>query len=313
MTGRAQALDLVPGLRALARTQQGVVRRDQLAALGVTHDHVRSQVGAQRWIAIGPRVVVLSTGVLTRRQRRAVGVVHAGPRSALAGMTALEECGLRGWERDDVHVVVSHGRLPPRLPGLTLHQARSLDEHDLVTGRWPRCTTPARSAVDAASWERNPRTASGLVLAVVQQRLASAYEIAEVLERSGPVRHRALLLVVLADAAAGADSGAEALAARLVRSVGLGDPQRQLVIETPEGPRRVDLAVQLPDGRILVIEIDGPHHSDPRVREADAVKDAALVAEGYLVLRIPVSLLRRSPATVRAQLQAIADAARSRA
>jgi very-short-patch-repair endonuclease len=47
------------------------------------------------------------------------------------------------------------------------------------------------------------------------------------------------------------------------------------------------------------------------VREADAIKDAALVAAGYVVLRVPVSLLRRSPRTVRAQLQAIADSARA--
>ena len=147
---------------------------------------------------------------------------------------------------------------------------------------------------------------------MVQQRLATADEILEVLERSGPVRHRALLRSVLADAADGADSNAEVDVARLVRSVGLGELQRQMVVETPDGPRPVDLAVRLPDGRLLVLEIDGPHHDDPRVRERDAVKDAALIAAGHVVLHIPVSLLRRSPATVRAQLQAIADSARAR-
>ncbi len=313
MTGRTHPLDTVPGLRELARAQRAVVRRDQLRELGVLRHHVRNQVVAQRWTAIGTRVVVLTTGVLTRAQRRAVGVAHAGPASALDGLTALEELGMRGWEREQLRVVVPHGLLPPRLAGLTVHQTRHLDGCDLVPGRWPTCTTAARAAVDAASSTRHVATASGLVLAVVQQRMATADEILAVLERSGPVRHRALLRSVLADAADGADSNAEVDVARLVRSVGLGELQRQMVVETPDGPRPVDLAVRLPDGRLLVLEIDGPHHDDPRVRERDAVKDAALIAAGHVVLHIPVSLLRRSPATVRAQLQAIADSARARA
>jgi very-short-patch-repair endonuclease len=49
------------------------------------------------------------------------------------------------------------------------------------------------------------------------------------------------------------------------------------------------------------------------VREGDAAKDAALVAAGYVVLRIPTSLLRHSPGTVLTQLRAIVDSARRRA
>jgi very-short-patch-repair endonuclease len=306
-------LDLVPGLRELARAQLGVVRRDQLRTLGVTHDHVRTQVRAQRWTAIGPRVVVLSRGALTRAQRRAVGLAHAGPSSVLAGLTALEVHGLRDWERDDIHVLVPHGLAPPRLPGVVVHQTHHLDPHDLAPTTWPPFTTAAKAAVDAASWERSPRTASGRAVAVVRRRLATAYDVLEALERPGRLRHRTLLRSVLAESAGGAESVAEVDVGRMLRRVGLDAPQRQVVLETAGGPRRVDLTVRLPDGRTLAIEIDGPHHEDPRQREDDAAKDAALVAAGYVVLHIPVSLLRRSPATVLAQLQAIADAARRRA
>ncbi len=310
MTGRSHALDAVPGLRELAQAQLGVVRRDQLAALGVTHRHVRRQVDAERWTTYGPHVVVLKTGTLTRAQRRAVAVAHSGARSALGGRTALEHVGLQAWERDEVHVLLPRGLRPTPLRGVVLHQVTVLDEVDLVSSAWPACTTAARAAIDAASWEVNPRTASGLVLAVVQQRLATPDELLDVLGRLERVRHSALLRSMVAEAVEGADARSEVDVARLVRLVGLGPARRQQVIETPDGPRRVDLVVDLPDGRTLVIEIDGPHHADARVREADAVKDAALVAAGYVVLRIPVSLLRRSPGTVRAQLQAIADRAR---
>lgn len=306
-------LDLVPGLRGLARAHRGVVRRDQLALLGITHDHVRSQLRARRWRAIGPRVVVLSTGLLTPAQWRAVGVVHAGEGAALAGLTALDDCGMRGWTRETVAIVVPHGCLPPRLSGLIVHQSRHLSEGDLVPSRWPACTTAARAAVDAASWERDPRTACALVIAVVQQHLATASEILLALERPGPVRHRALLRAALAEAADGAESHAEVDVARMLRSVGLGPVLHQLLVDTPDGRFPVDLAVRLPDGRLLVVEVDGPHHDDRRQRERDAVKDAALIAAGHVVLRVPVTLLRRTPGVVMAQLRAIADGARARA
>jgi very-short-patch-repair endonuclease len=229
----------------------------------------------------------------------------------LAGLTGLEELGLRGWEREPVHLLVPHGHRPPPLRGLVVHQTHHLDASHAAPLVWPPCTAAARAAVDAASWERHPRTACGLVVAVVQQGLATAYDVLEALERPGPVRHRALLRRVLLDAADGADSQAEIDVARLLRSLGLGPVQRQLLVDTPEGRFPVDLAVRLPDGRVLVIEVDGPHHDDPRQRERDAIKDAAIIAAGHVVLRIPVSLLRSSPATVRAQLRAIVDAART--
>ena len=313
MTGRAHALDLVPGLLPLARSQDGVLHRDQLRELGVSHRHVRRQVDAERWRVYGPHAVVLQTGALSRAQRRAVAVVHSGKRAALAGRSALECDGMKGWEADAVHVLVPHGQQPKPFPGVVVHQTRRLPPADLRVGAWPPRTRAARAAIDAAGWELYGRSACGLLLAAVRQRLVTVPELADQLALDGTVRHRALLNAVLVDAAGGADAESEVAMARLVRAVGLPEPCRQVVVETAEGPRRVDLAVRLPDGRTLVIEVDGPHHTDVRVREEDAAKDAALVAAGYVVLRIPVTLLRRSPATVRAQLMAIASAARARA
>jgi very-short-patch-repair endonuclease len=313
MTGRSHPLDTVPGLRELARAQRGVVRRDQLRALGVTRHHVRSQVDAQRWTAIGPRAVVLATGVLTRSQRRAVAAAHAGPSATLAGLACLEDLGLAGWDRRGIEVLVPHGLKPTPLRGIEVHQTHHLPAHELLADRWPPCTTAARAAVDAASWERDPRTACALVIAVVQQQLATAPEILLALERPGPVRHRAPLRDALAEAGGGADSHAEVDVTRMLRALGLGPVHHQLVVDTPDGRFPVDLAVRLPDGRLLVIEVDGPHHDDPRQRERDAIKDAALIAAGHVVLRIPVTFLRRTPAVVHAQLRAIADAARATA
>ena len=96
MTGRTRPLDHVPGLRELARSQHGVARRAQLGELGIDRDHVRSQVAARRWQTLGPQVVVLTTGTLTRAQQMYAGWAHVGPDGRLAGFTTLEQLGLRG-------------------------------------------------------------------------------------------------------------------------------------------------------------------------------------------------------------------------
>src|SRR5512146_1646156 len=82
----------------LAREQEGVVSRAQLRAVGFTRFQLRNRIEAHRWQRIGPRVAVLHTGPLTRRQRWWVGVLHGGPRSVLTALTALEAEGLQGFE-----------------------------------------------------------------------------------------------------------------------------------------------------------------------------------------------------------------------
>lgn len=296
MSGRRDVLDRVPGLRALALSQDLVVRRSQLRDLGVTRLHVGSQVAAGRWRCIGPHVVVLTTGALSRRQQMYVGLLHAGRDSALAGWTALELDGLQGWSRPGVHVVGAHGSRTPPLPGLTMHQTRHLDDVDIAAGR-PRRVTPARAAIDAAGWLRSERAASGLVLAVAQQRLATPAQMLDVLGRIWRVCHTAVLRGVL-ESAAGLDSHAELDVDRIARRVGFRDVRRQVLVDTPLGPVRADLAIDLADGRTLLVEVDGPSHDDPTSRARDTERDAALLALGYQVLRIPVTMLRTDPERV---------------
>lgn len=287
----------------MACEQDFVVRRSQLLSLGVTRLHVRSHVAAGRWRALGPNVVALTTGPLSRRQEMLAGLLHVGRDGALTGWTALEVGGLRGWYRPGVHVVVSHGSRTPDLPGLVVHQTRHLDPCDIALGD-PRRVTTARAAIDAAGWLPSERSASGLVLAVAQQKLATPGEMLEVLARIWRVRHTAVLREVL-EAAAGFDSQAERDVYRIARRVGFRDVRRQARIETPTGPIRADLAIGLSDGTTLLVEVDGPSHDDPLRRAADAARDAALLGLGYLVLRVPVTLLRSDPQAVETMFRSI--------
>ncbi|MGE0818174.1 MAG: endonuclease domain-containing protein [Candidatus Nanopelagicales bacterium] len=305
MIGGRAVFDEVPGLRELAQSEYGVLRRDQLLVLGITWRHIQNHVRAGRWRTIGPVVVVLSTGPLSRVQRMQVACAHAGPHSFLDGRTALERFSLSGWFNPDLEVVVPHGSLPGRLSGVVVHQSRHLDEIDLRRTPAPRCVSPARAAIDAAGREASPRSAAALVLAVAQQRLATPAEMLDVLSRIWRVRHTAVIREALSSASDGADSLSENDVLRLMRAVGLRDIRRQVPITTPLGTFPVDFLVQLRDGRRLVVEVDGPSHDDPRQRLKDQERDAALLSLGYVVLRIPVALLRADPAAVREQLRTI--------
>jgi very-short-patch-repair endonuclease len=311
MSGRTHSLDTVPGLRTLAQKQRGVVRRTQLAELGVTRHHIRRQVDAERWTTVGTRVVVLGRGILSREQRRWVALVHAGSPAFLAAWTVLECRGARGWEREPAHVVGPQGYRPPPLAGAVFHQSLHLDDVDLLDRPVPS-TTVARAAIDAAGWERTDRAACGLLTAVAQQRLATPAAMLEVLDRLGRVPRTAALRRTLTEAAGGAESLAESDVTALLGLAGLPAPRRQVMLDTPVGARRLDVVVDLPDGRTLVVHVDGPHHLDPRTRARDALTDAALIAMGCVVLRIPVATAHVQRQSILAQFVAIAEGARRR-
>lgn len=313
MTGRTQPLRQVPGLWELVDRQCGIIHRSQLGDIGVTRHHIRRQLDAQRWQALGGRVIAVMTGVLTTEQWRWVGHLHVGLDSVLYGRTALEHEGFIGWETEVVHVASAHENKVPRLPGLVRHRIRTLDEADVIPVRGLRCHNAARAAVEAAAAERSPRVAAGLVVAVLQQRLTSPVAIVRCLDRTPLVRHAQLLRAAAADASAGSESVSETDVVRLVRRAGMPPPRRQVRIPTPEGLRRYDLGVDLPDGTLLVLEVDGPHHRDPRVAAADAGKDAAVIAAGGQILHIPSYLVRSEPTRIVRQLHDIWQAACARA
>jgi hypothetical protein len=280
---------------------------------------------------MAPEVVSVDNGRLDVQQLRWRAVLH-GPCAWLGGRSALAQLGLSGYPPPDEHVLVPRLRRPQPLDGITIHVTGRLpydtdgspnDElppwlvEVLTTGgpmpgrpsASPPTTSCARAAVDAAAWESHPRAAAGLVLAVVQQGLAQASAIVDELALAGRVRHRAVIRDALGHAADGAESLAEVDILPLLRRAGLGEPRRQV----RHAGRRRDLEIGLPDGQILVIEVDGPLHDSPEARWADADRDADLAAAGVLVLHVTTYELRHESMRVVARLRAIHDAAQQRA
>jgi hypothetical protein len=287
----------------IVMNQHHVLTRAQLLRLGHTPAHLAAQVAAERWRALTSRVYVLHNGPLTQRQQWWAATLAVGP---LAGRTALEAWGVKGWTSDRVEVIVPRGARPelPHGVALKVHESRRFDPAHVAV-RNPTRTLLERSAVDAASWTSDRRAACGLLAAVVQQRRTTAPKLLAALRQAGSVRHVALLRSVLVDI----EGGAQALSEVDLRSVceiaGLELAERQVVRSGPGGRRRyVDARVRSREtNRSALVEVDGALHLLVSSYWDDMHRANELLIGGDPVLRFPSIALRLEPARVADQLR----------
>jgi hypothetical protein len=212
--------------------------------------------------------------------------------------------GLRGWDRNVIHVIVPKSTGVPRLPGVIVHETRRFSEADVHRVRQPARTGIARSLIDAASWMENPRVASGLLASGVRQRLVTPKQLRDTLAAAGPRRHKAAMSRVIDDIEGGAQALSEIDFARLCRRGGLPPPRRQAIRLDSQGRRRyLDAEWELPDGTIIAAEVDGAVHLLVREWWADQERQNELVIAGTRVLRFPSMVIRLEPERVLDQLR----------
>jgi len=289
----------VPGLEGLARRQGGALSRAQLRLFGVDERAVAHQLRGERWQAVGPNVVVTTTGPLSVEARRWVALLSAPEPRALAAWTALEVRGLRRWERDDIHLVVPRGARPAPLPFVQVHESRRFTRDDVVPCAGLDTTSVTRSALDAAAWAASGREAGGVLAAVVQQRLTTAERLLVEVQRTRTVKHRREALLVLGDVAGGSQSMAEIDLVRLCRRHGLPLPERQVVRRDASGRRRyLDVTWTLASGRSVLLEVDGGLHAAFEQWADDGLRAMEVTRPGETVLRLSAHALRFAEARV---------------
>lgn len=302
------ATDHRPELASLAAQQGGAVRRDQLARVGVSHHHAAHQVAVQRWSEWGRHVILLQNAPPTRWQFMWIAVLDAGHPTAICSHTSLELVGFRGFGRElrVIHLLVPRGAKFAHLPGVQVHESRRFDEADITAcNGLPRTSAP-RSAVDGGAWQPWPRFACGLLAATVQQRVCTASQLSMALAKAGRVRHKAHMQLALNDIAGGAESLGEIDVADLCRRYRLAQPTRQRRRKDASGRwRYLDCEWELPDGTIVVLEIDGSHHLSVEHWEADIKRERGVVISGRRALRATVVEVRLEAAAVFADLKAI--------
>lgn len=296
-----------PDLSDMATEQLGVLSFSQLHALGWSRHRIGSEVDRGRWTQVAPRVVVLQNAPLTREQAMWLGVLHAGAPSRLTHATACELAGLRFLDPDPViHVLTPKSDDVSPLPGFWFHQSRRPFHRWCQEGSGPARLRIEQAALLTAERDRFLRRAIGLLAACVQQRLTTAERLLVASRGITKLRHGSHFRLALGDIAGGAQSFAEIDIGRLCAEAGLRPPDRQRIRKDQQGRRRyLDCEWELPDGRVLVLEIDGSFHMRTTHWWRDMQRERAVVISGRTVIRCASVELRLEPEAVIRDLVAL--------
>ena len=274
----------------------------ELRTAGVSVSAIRANLAADRWQRCG-RAIIGHSGTLTRHERWHAGLINAGPGSVLTAFTAAEFAGLSGWERAEIHVLGPPGAAPVSSVHLPLRLHRT-SGWPVKTWRRYRCQALEDALLLAAASFSSPRPACGILAAAVQQRIVDATALLGSLTARSRIRHRAVLLSAVYDILGGAQALSEIDFVRLCRRARLPAPDQQRVRPDSTGRRRyLDASWRLPDGRLLVVEVDGALHLSARRWWDDQLRQNELAVSGAIVLRFPTAVLRTQPELVVAQLR----------
>jgi hypothetical protein len=172
---------------------------------------------------------VTHNGPLTWRQKLRAVSLSAPDLHAICGLSGLQLWRIRGFETEDVHVLVARDARPLAVDGVVMHvhESRRFSAADIVRGPGPQLTPPARAAVDAAAWSADFWTAARLFVAPIQQRRQTAAALRAELVAAGRIRHRRELLALANDLCGGADALSEVEFLRFCRRHRLPKPTCQ--------------------------------------------------------------------------------------
>jgi very-short-patch-repair endonuclease len=213
-------------------------------------------------------------------------ILAAGQGAALAGMCAAALMRVTKFEPDEIEVIVPAHRRPQA--GFRLRTCRNLDPRDIVIVDRIPVTTVARMLVDLTDSKDVDELASLMHEAAYRGKLSLPATRAAMVRANGRRNlHRleeALQLHV--SGSAGTRSRLERRFRRLVQGAGLPVPRSNTIVNGFE----VDL--YWPG---VCVEIDGPPHARPRTQVDDRIRDAALRAAGYVLLRFSEDDLNQRP------------------
>lgn len=275
----------------LAEPHDGVITLRMLLDAGLTRGQIQSQVERGAWRRVGRHTVTID-GVPQGRALWWTALWESGERSVLDGPTALLAAGLQGWTERDIHVAVPNDARVRARPGIRHHRLQEVGPTLAVGGL--RRTRPDVAVVRAAQWAASDRQAATLLAMCVQQRLTTPAALQEQWDTIGYSVRRELIDSVIRDACDGAHSLGEIDFARLCRSRGLPEPDRQVLRVGERGAVFLDV---LWEEQGVHVEVQGAHHYEASTIVADALRanDLDIEHAGLVTLQVPVLGLRVCP------------------
>ncbi len=276
----------------LAAHQHGAIRASQL---GLPSSTIGDWVRDGRLWRKYRGVYAYGQPNLSREGEWMAALLAAGNGAALAGMCAMALMKVSKLEPREIEVIVPGHRRPQ--VGFRLYTCRNLSPLDIVIVHRIPVTTVARTLVDLSDSKDAQELAFLMHEAAYLGKLSLPATEAAIARANGR-RSLGVLKEALElhrSGSAGTRSRLERRFRRLVKGAGLPAPRSNTMVNGFE----VDFS--WPG---LCVEIDGPPHLRPRTKVDDRIRDAALRAAGYAVLRFSEDDLNHRPDVMVAQLVA---------
>ena len=294
----------------LTARQSGLITRSQALCCAITEEALRRRIrDAGPWQVLLPGVYSVTTGTATPAQREMAALLYAGPGSVLTGQAAMAAHGISAHDGTVVDVLIPARR--KRRDHNFVHVLRTSKMPGVVyeTGEF-RYVPPARAVADAARQLSDVGDVRAIVAAAIQRRSVSVADLADEI-RTGPASGSARVRTVLAEAAAGIRSSAEADLLKLIRSSGLPEPLYNPTLYLGEEFIAIPDA-WWPDAGVA-IEVDSRQwHLSPADWERTMARHSRMSALGIIVLHYPPRKLRAEPHVVVAEIRSTLEAARDR-
>jgi hypothetical protein len=285
-----------PNLIALATRQAGLLSARQCAAAGLSREQYRGLQRRGEAIPVA-RGVVLAPGMASppatrsdaldqaRRRAALTGLLAYGPRAIATGLCALVLAGVLG-APITIRPEVAFRRGDPRrpIPGIRVRQV-PIPEW-IVMNSFPLATPDL--ALAQAVPEMDRMTAVSLMDSALHRGLITATGLARAHDLALGHRGVAHTHAWWAEADHRSESPAETVARLSCSDSGFPPDVLQLVILDSAGRfvARVDLAWVLPDGRWLLVEVDGVDvHGSPAALVADLHRQNRLLGQQTILRR----------------------------
>jgi very-short-patch-repair endonuclease len=283
----------------VARRQHGLVKREQLLAVGLGRDAVEYRIKAGKLIRV--HVGVYAVGHLPTHPlaRAAAAVLACGPGAALSHSWAAMLWKMFERFTGLPEVTVSSLR---RRPGIRVHRSSMLRPADVTIQHGIRTTSPSRTLLDIAPC----LTDAALMRAVSDGRLAGYLRfeaLAGLLARSPGVPGTGRLERLITGETPTRSRWEDSFK-RFLRRFGLPMPAMNAWVEGYE----VD--AWFPDER-LIVELDSYRfHRDRGAFERDRKRDVTMLAAGLDTVRITWERMTQTPDEEAQLLQRILAARR---
>jgi len=291
----------------LAARQHGLVRRDQVLALGLKPSALRWRLRRGRWTAVRPSVYRIEGTPLTWHQELKAACLWAARGAAVSHRAAAALWGLARFRRGRVEVSVTRDvRLAD---SATVHRVGALPAKDLESIDGLPVTSPTRTLIDLCATE-DRSTIEASVDECLRRKLTSLDKLAAALDRSRGQRGTGFLRELVDRYQGGeapAESELEAKLLEVIDDAGLPRPVKQRSVTVRGRLRRLDFSYR--DQR-LILEVDGyAYHSDPVAFEKDRERRNALTVRGWKVLNFTWRALHERPDEILTDLFRILAAA----